>query len=121
MPLSASLTSIGLGHNIIGSEGAKHIAKGISASASLVEVITFSQLSFSLALAHSTCLIVAQIDLSENELCGLDEDGEELECIYDAERIEAIALAISTSASLTKVFAFLPCHCLSCSTLTAYT
>ena len=73
---SASLTRIDLSLNGLGNEG-KHIAEGIAVSASLTDV-----------------------DLSYNALCGVNFLGQG---IFNANGIKEIAQAISVSAALTRI------------------
>ena len=52
-----------------------------------------------------SALVLVQLDLSGNELCGVDLGGRGT---YTTEGIKAIADALGVSASLTQVLAFLP-------------
>ena len=92
---------VDLSENKLGPAGGKAIATGIAASQSLKQVIASSlrllrNTMFSLLSCH------AQIDLSDNRLCGVWVQYGFLQGTYSAEGIEAIADAL-VRGSLTSV------------------
>ena len=95
------MVSIGMASCNLGVEGAQVVAEMAAVSRSLTQVhARFDSRTLSIRLCSHLLCACAQIDLSGNELCGIDGWGRGT---YTAEGITAIADAMGVSRSLSKV------------------
>ena len=97
----------GFGQGTYTTKGIIAIAEALKVTASLTEVLAFpfectttSLLLITLASSVLCCVCALQLNLSANQLCGLDRRGRGT---YTAEGITAIANALKVMASLTKI------------------
>ena len=107
--ISLSCVQLNLSSNLLFPEGAKALAPGLAASASLTSVWTPAHEHASLCLCTSDLHYFAfclQLNLSNNRLCGVWLEhgfyGKQMGT-YTAEGIIAVAEALKVTASLTSV------------------
>ena len=92
--------------NELGAESAAALAPAIAVSASLTEVLAFplesaiAMLCFKFTHSSLPCLCAMQLNLSSNQLCGIDWRGHGT---FSVEGITALAEALKVTASLTRL------------------